>query len=832
MVSVLGECYCVFSQGIWTQKANFGGAPRYAAAGFSIGTKGYIGTGAAHWLGPFYNDFWEWDQATNVWTQKANYGGIAKGAAIGFSIGNKGYIGTGSTQLNPSCACYVDFWEYDPSTNVWTQKANFTGTARSFAIGFSIGTKGYVGTGFDGGNTNDFWEWDQATNTWTQKSNFAGAIRCVAFGYSIGTKGYIGTGWNSGQHYNDFWEWDQATNTWTQKANFTSTLRAECVGFSIGNYLYVGTGTINVGTGPCLTDFWQYDPSTNIWTQMTSFPGGAREVSVGFSIGCYGYIGTGWTNDIPATIKNDFWEFIPPSGGIPVIIINSTNVSICNGQSVTLTASGGTNYSWSNGSTTNPIVITPTTSSTYSVIASNSCGSDTASILITITQQPIATVSGNATICMGQNSTLLASGGTNYSWTTGSTSSAITVSPTTTTSYTVIETNACGTDTAKITVLVNPSPLVFISGNTSICSDDSTTLTVSGGTTYLWSNGSTATSVVLNPSSTSSYSVLVSNTKGCTGTNSVSVTVYPNPATTISGNNTLCIGDNTTLSASGGGIYQWNNGTTGAMITVSPSSTTSYSVTVTSANGCTSSTSDTVSVFPAPTTSISGITNFCQGQMTTLCASGGGNYSWSTGATTSSIVVNNSGTYSVVVSIGSCADSASASIIVNPNPIANAGTNVTITAGSTTTLSASGGTIYSWSNGETTSSIIVSPPITSVYCVTVIDSNGCSDSSCDTVTVKTVDCTEEMYLPNAFSPNEDNENDILLPLGTKCVKTFSLIIYNRWGEKVFETIDVSKSWDGTFNGKKEISAVYTYYIEGAYSSGKVFLKKGNVSLVR
>ena len=87
-----------------------------------------------------------------------------------------------------------DFWEYDPVTNAWTQKADFGGGPREQAVGFSIGGKGYIGTGYNGPYRQDFWEYDPATNTWTQKADFGGTARYGAVGFSIGSKGYIGTG--------------------------------------------------------------------------------------------------------------------------------------------------------------------------------------------------------------------------------------------------------------------------------------------------------------------------------------------------------------------------------------------------------------------------------------------------------------------------------------------------------------------------------------------------------------------------------------------------------------------------------------------------------------
>ena len=189
----------LFAQGTWTQKADFGGTGRLFAVGFSLGTKGYIGTGTR-------NDFWEWDQTTNVWTQKATLSGTARGVAVGFSMGNKGYIGTG---MYGSTNYFQDFWEWDQASDVWTQKANFIGAARGDAVGFSIGTKGYIGTGADPGNYyNDLWEWNKATNAWTQVANFGGSTRDCSVGFSIGTKGYIGTGEDAINNWEkDFWEY-------------------------------------------------------------------------------------------------------------------------------------------------------------------------------------------------------------------------------------------------------------------------------------------------------------------------------------------------------------------------------------------------------------------------------------------------------------------------------------------------------------------------------------------------------------------------------------------------------------------------------------------------
>src|SRR5436190_7483969 len=146
-----------WAQDTWTQKADFGGGNREFAVGFSIGSKGYVGTGRDNNQN-LKNDFWEYDPATDTWTQKANFGGTPRYFAVGLSIGSKGYIGTGVS--GGGTVLHKDFWEYDPATNTWTQKANFGGTVRRGAVAFSVSSKGYVGLGYDGSYREDLWEYD------------------------------------------------------------------------------------------------------------------------------------------------------------------------------------------------------------------------------------------------------------------------------------------------------------------------------------------------------------------------------------------------------------------------------------------------------------------------------------------------------------------------------------------------------------------------------------------------------------------------------------------------------------------------------------------------
>jgi hypothetical protein len=301
-----------FAQGTWAKKADFGGGSRYSAASFSIGTKAYVGIGYDVNDIPM-RDFWEWDQTTNVWIRKADFPGNIAGYAVSFSIGNKGYIGTGNGFSNNGFT--NEFWEYNPVTDSWNQKASLPGTdTRAWAVGFSIGTKGYIGLGgkdqFSGAGMSsycsDFWEWDQATNVWTKRADYPGSSKVGAVGFSIGNKGYIGTGYNGTSVTNDFWEWDQATNVWNRKADFAGDGASGAVGFSIENKGYIGTGYNETSVK---NNFWEWDQVTNLWTQRASYPKSTGYNIIGFSIGEKGYIGIGFGGYGVVYGSKDFWEY-------------------------------------------------------------------------------------------------------------------------------------------------------------------------------------------------------------------------------------------------------------------------------------------------------------------------------------------------------------------------------------------------------------------------------------------------------------------------------------------------------------------------------------------
>ncbi|NML39617.1 DUF3494 domain-containing protein [Chitinophaga sp. G-6-1-13] len=404
--------------------------------------------------------------------------------------------------------------------------------------------------------------------------------------------------------------------------------------------------------------------------------------------------------------------------------------SICQGQSTQLCVpAGATSYLWSTGATTN--CITVSTPGTYTVTVTNAGGCvSTCSKTVTVSAPIVCHIYGNTSICQGQTTKLCAPAGcTKYLWSTGATTSCITVS--TPGTYTVTITNAAGcTSTCSITVTVVPIAC-SITGNTSICQGQTTKLCAPAGCTkYLWSTGATTSCITVSTPGT--YTVTVTNAAGCTSTCSITVTVAPTMCS-ITGNTSICQGQTTKLCAPEGCIkYLWSTGATTSCITVSTPGT--YTVTTTNAAGCTSTCSTTVTVAPTMC-SITGNTTICQGQTTKLCAPAGCiKYLWSTGATTSCINVSTPGTYTVTTTnAAGCTSTCSVTVTVFvPSDCIITGP-VSCEPGKSIPLCAPlGCTKYLWNTGATTSCINVTQG--GIYTVTVTNAAGCNTTASKYIT--------------------------------------------------------------------------------------------------
>ena len=413
---------------------------------------------------------------------------------------------------------------------------------------------------------------------------------------------------------------------------------------------------------------------------------------------------------------------------LPICAITGS-AAICAGQTIQLCASGGSSYLWSTGASTSCIDVNTAGTYTVTVTTANGCSS-TCSKIITENPAPICAITGATAICVGQTTQLCAHGGTSYMWSTGASTSCIDVNAAGTYSVTVTNANGCSSTCSQV-VTVNPLPICTITGSAVICVGQSTQLCASGGTSYLWSTGASASCIDVNAAGT--YTVTVTNANGCSSICSQVVTVNPVPICAITGVSAICMGQSTQLCANGGTSYLWSTGASTSCIDVNVTGT--YSVTVTNASGCSSSCSQVVTVNPLPICLITGNDAICQaGQFSELCASGGTSYLWSTGASTSCITINAAGTYSVTVTNASgCISTCSKTITINPQPICTLAGNDAICAGQSTQLCATGGTSYLWSTGASTSCITINAAGT--YGVTVTNADACISTCSKIITV-------------------------------------------------------------------------------------------------
>ena len=464
----------------------------------------------------------------------------------------------------------------------------------------------------------------------------------------------------------------------------------------------------------------------------------------------------------------------------------SGDTSICQGQTTTLSASGGGSYLWSNTSTQTNISVSQ--SGTYTVTVTNTyrC-SATSSVIVTVNPLPNVIISGDTTFCQGSSTTLTANGALNYTWNNASTNPSITVSNADTYTVTGTDTNDCS-NTANKTVSVNPTynitvydsicqggsynffgqnlttadtyshtlytskgcdsvitlvltvnplPSVTISDSSHFCQGDSLTLTAIGENidTYVWSTGDTSASKIVNAAG--KYTVTATNTNGCTASAEKSITTDPLPVISITGNVSFCADSSTTLTASGASTYVWSSGVYTDSITVN--SAGQYTVTGTDDNGCRGTASVMTFVKPLPIPVITGPSAICAGDTATLTAIGGNTYHWSTGSTQNTISVTQSDTYTVTAtSAENCSATATITVTEYALPTVVINGNTTFCTGSSTTLIALGQSTdtYLWSTGESSDSIIVNAAGT--YMVTATNTYGCTASASQTVTTDTL----------------------------------------------------------------------------------------------
>ena len=375
-----------------------------------------------------------------------------------------------------------------------------------------------------------------------------------------------------------------------------------------------------------------------------------------------------------------------------------------------------------------------------------------------------------------------------------------------------------------------------------------------GGTapyTYMWSNGQT-TQTATNLCA-GNFTVTITDANGCTTTVPVSITTSFTISIPSSQNNPCyndCLGQATALAVGGTApyIYAWNNSQNTQIATGLCQGT--YIVIITDANGCSSS--DTVQITEPPelldtiTGSVVSCTSLCDGTVTVTPSGGVPPYTflWNDGAhqTSSTATGLCPGTYIVVITDSAgCqqTDSALISASLFTPPISVTASPDTLLASQSSNLTSipAGGYSYLWTpatglSNATIANPVATPQVTTTYIVTVTDVNGCRNQDTVTIVVYQVYCNErDIYIPNAFTPDGNGHNDILYVRGRGITEMY-FTVYDRWGEMVYETNDLTKGWDGTFKGKPCDPDVFVYYIKVTCFNGETYFKKGNITLIR
>ncbi len=454
---------------------------------------------------------------------------------------------------------------------------------------------------------------------------------------------------------------------------------------------------------------------------------------------------------------------------------------ICDGATIQLHAHGGFDFLWfpasglSDPTSADPFV-TADSSLTYSVIVTDSCGIDTASIDI-IVGIPFGEAGPDALTCAGQPVPITAVGGGTYTWSPAASLNDATAqtplaSPQDTTEYVVTITTPEGctvVDTLVVNVEVDvPLPVV---GDTAVCLGSSVELLAQGGATYAWQTAPGITELnipdpVVSPQADQYFVVTMSNACGSVmdsafvDVRQVVATAWPDT--------TVCVGRPITLFATGGAFYQWSpavglSAPQAAATETTVQASTTYTVTVSDALGCVDDAQATVNVFPEPTVNAGQDTGIDFGDQAQLLGFGNGSMVWSPALT---------------LSCDSC---------VAP---------------------------------------VAEPFSSTTYTLDLTDANGCMTSDEVTVFVN-----GSLFVPNTFTPNGDGVNDSFFAKATE-VKEFRLLVFNRWGEEIFGSTQLNQSWDGSYHGVSSPIDTYVWRVDLTELNGKKRTVFGHVNLVR
>jgi len=519
---------------------------------------------------------------------------------------------------------------------------------------------------------------------------------------------------------------------------------------------------------------------------------------------------------------------------LPTVSISVPTSTVCSGSSLTFTASSSdANYLWTGGATTQTVSVN---TSSIVVTTTNACGSAQASQTITIIPIPTVTLSANSfSLCAGQSATVQANVNTPVTCTWSSGVNTNTVSLNAAGVYTVDVSNVCGVATATVDVTISALPNIAASATqTLLCSGQTSLLSLTGSVgTILWSNGATtATTSVTNAGV---YTGTVATACG-TAVSSVTIATQVTPTIAISASApTICSGQTSTLTASSNvSNYSWSNGSFNNTTVVN----TPGIVTVSVSNNCgvaTESINITSATLPVLTITPSS-TLICPNETATLTVAGGSApYTWSNSSNTGNIVITNAGTVTVS-STNACGTSTAISVVnettINANFIANP-TSGTVPLVVSFTNNSSGANSFSWNfgNGNSATTQNVNSQTYSavgVYTVDLTAINGlCTDNYSLIISVFNEEAT--LVVPNVFTPNGDNSNDVFRVTGKNIIE-FNCTIFNRWGLQLYYWDDIRNGWDGTTDNTLVPDGTYFYIINAKDLDNKEIKRQGFLQL--
>jgi gliding motility-associated-like protein len=506
--------------------------------------------------------------------------------------------------------------------------------------------------------------------------------------------------------------------------------------------------------------------------------------------------------------------------GAPVFSLGN-DTSYCGPFSRVL-SSGVAATKWSTGAT--GASITVTAPGLYWARDSSACGTFTDTIIISAGAPPPPFDLGSDTTYCGSFSRTLSTGNTTTLWNTGVTDSAIQISSPGI--YWAEISNGCASRRDSINITQNPLPVVNLGNDTNLCPGNTLVLNATtASATYLWENNST--SPTLTVSSAGLYWVDVT-VNGCSKRDSITVGII-SPGNFKIGRDTTYCGPFSRVLTAGIADVIWSTGDTALSITVTSPGTYSGHIIA-----CSDTLNDTITIAerPLPMIDLGNDTTLCSGDTIILNAGNpGGTYLWQNNSTSQTYTVSDSGIYRVIVTADSCSAGDSIRVSYTQAPsLFSLGSDTTICEDSSIILSAyePNVTYYVWNTGDTTPFISVSQSGT----YTVKDSNQCGTATASQ-SVTVAQCTCKIAIPNAFSPNNDGKNDSFGIVYECPLQIFSMNIYNRWGQLIFSTHNVSDKWDGGYKGQQQPLGVYVYMI--GYTDPYTNIQKalsGNVTLLR